>query len=88
MNRGFLFGLGSFLVLGVLAGLVEVVFKREVLMGAMMIVLCAPLSVLAIRKASAAAPNKSELHAIGGWLIGFCIMNAVAALIIAAVSGK
>ena len=87
MKRGFLFGLGSFLVLGVLAGLLEV-WKSEHLIGALMIVFCAPLSGLAIRKANAAGPNKSTLHAFGGWLIGFCIINASVALIIAAVSGR
>jgi len=87
MKRGFLFGLGSFLVLVVLAGLLEV-WKGEHLIGALMIVLCAPLSVVAIRKANAAAPNKSGLHAFGGWLIGFCVLNAAAALIIAAMAGR
>ena len=73
MKRGFLFGLGSFLVLVVLAGLLEL-WKGEHLISALMIVPCAPLSVVAIRKANAAAPNKSGLHAFGGWLIGFCFM--------------
>ena len=57
MKRGFLFGLGSFLVLVVLAGLLEV-FKGEHLVGALMIVLCAPLSVVAIRKANEALTAK------------------------------
>ena len=76
MKRGFLFGLGSFLVLMVIAGLLEV-FKGGHLVGATMITLGAPLSILAIRKANAAVPNKSRLHAIGGWLIGFCAINFV-----------
>ena len=87
MKRGFLFGLGSFLVLVVLAGLLEV-WKGEHLIGALMIVPCAPLSVVAIRKANAAAPNKSALHAFGGWLIGFCVLNAAAALIFATMAGR
>ena len=76
MKRGFLFGLGSFLVFGVLAGLLEA-FKGDYLFAPILITLCAPLSILAIRKATAAAPNKSRLHAIGGWLIGFCILIVV-----------
>jgi hypothetical protein len=78
MKRGFLFGLGSFLVCLVLEQL------RDALRGecgltingvcyastAVMIALSAPLSVLAIWKANATAPNKSWLHAISGWLTG------------------
>ena len=78
MKRGFLFGLGSFLVVGVLAGLGEA-FKGDhldIIVGAALMIICAPLSVLVIRKANAAAPNKSRAHAIGGWLIGFLIVDA------------
>ena len=91
MKRGFLFGLGSFLVLGVLKGLHEAIegeycgltIDKEcyrtasVIITLCVIALCIPLSVLAIWKANAAAPNKSWLHAIGGWLIGFCIIPVV-----------
>jgi len=85
MKRGFLFGLGSFLVLGVIAGLLEA-FRGSYLVAALMIALFAPTSVLVIRKANEAAPNKSNLHAFFGWLIGFCIINGVAAFIIWAIA--
>ncbi len=79
MKRGFLFGLGSFLIIGAIAGASEA-FKGEhvsQLTGAVMIAICASLSVAVIRKANAAQPNKSRLHAVGGWFVGFFIINAV-----------
>jgi hypothetical protein len=75
MKRAFLFGLGSSLILIVIAGIAWAF--QGVIVGAIMIVICAPLSVLVIRKANAAPPNKSRLHAIGGWLIGFFIIDGV-----------
>jgi hypothetical protein len=85
MKRGFLFGLGAFFSLGVLGGLDQALRGGDAWVecaltiddeckwgasAAVMIALSAPLSVLTIWKANAAAPNKSRLHAIGGWLIG------------------
>jgi len=90
MKRGFLFGLGSFLVVAVLIGLRDAIkgecaftlddecqSAASVIITFCMIALCAPLSVLAIWKANAASPNKSKLHAVGGWLIGFCFIPVV-----------
>jgi hypothetical protein len=86
MKRGILFGVGSFLILGALRGLAEVLWGRGCTfsvddeckvagsVGAVIfIAIAAPLSALAIWKAIAAAPNKSWPHAIGGWLIGLCV---------------
>ena len=93
MKRGILFGLGSILVFSVLNGL-DVAFWGEcglTINGvcyastAVMIALSAPLSVLAIWKANATAPNKSWLHAIGGWLIGFGFISFVRFLLLIAV---
>ena len=85
MKRGFLFGLGSNLAFAVLEGLDDAFWGECGLTingvcyasAAVMIALSAPLSGLAIWKANATAPNKSWLHAIGGWLIGFCIIPVV-----------
>ena len=90
MKRGFLFGLGSFLALGVLIGLRDAIKgdcaftlngecqrAGSVIINLCWIALCASLSVLAIWKANAAAPNKSKLHAVVGWLIGFCVIPVV-----------
>jgi hypothetical protein len=89
MKRGFLFGLGSFLALGVLNGLDEVLRGKDAWFGCTLtlddecqgvaggmiaIALSASLSVVATWKATGAAANKSRLHAIGGWLIGFCVI--------------
>jgi ABC-type molybdate transport system permease subunit len=96
MKRGFLFGLGSLLFLGVLGGLAEALGgygctlaldgECQAVGNVIMIALCASLSALAIWKATAAAPNKSWLHAIGGWLIGFCIIHIVWITLITAVA--
>ena len=77
MKRGFLFGLGSFLIVGVVAGISEV-FRgstTDEIVGALLIAACAPLSVIAIRKANSSPLNASKLHAIGGWLLGFLIVD-------------
>jgi hypothetical protein len=50
--------------------------ELNLLVGALMITVCGVVSALAIRKAKDAEPNKSWLHAIGGWLLGFCAVNA------------
>ena len=93
MKRGFLFGLGSFLVCTVLDQLRSALGDECGLTingvcyasAAVMIALSAPLSVLAIWKANATAPNKSWLHAIGGWLIGFFFIPVVTILLLIAV---
>lgn len=78
MKRAFLFGLGSFLILGVLAGLIEAFRPGPVstVVGAVMIAACAPLSLWAIRSAQGAPPNRSTALAIGGWALGFMAVNA------------
>lgn len=79
MKRAFLFGLGSFLILMVFAGIREL-FRGDqtsIFVGAVMIVLGGGLSLVAIRKAKTAPPNRTWGHAIGGWILGFCITNAV-----------
>ena len=93
MKRGFLFGLGSFLVCTVLDQLRSALGDECGLTingvcyvsTAVMIALSAPLSGLAIWKANATAPNKSWLHAIGGWLIGFFFIPVVTILLLIAV---
>jgi hypothetical protein len=75
MKRGFLFGLGSFLCLGVITGLVQL--SSDVTIAAIMVAISVPLSILVIRTANRAPPNRSRVHAVIGWFVGFLIMDAV-----------
>ncbi len=75
MKRGFLFGLGSFLSLGVITGLVQL--SSDVTIAAIMVAISVPLSILVIYAANRAPPNRSRVHAVFGWLAGFLIMDAV-----------
>jgi hypothetical protein len=75
MKRGFLFGLGSALCLGVLYGLVQLSY--DVPTAAIIVGLSVPSSILAIRTANRAPPDRSRAHAVIGWFVGFLIIDAV-----------
>ena len=75
MKRGFLFGLGSFLCLGVLFGLMQL--SNDVTTAAIVVAISVPSSILVIRAANRAPPNRSRGHAVIGWLVGFLIVDAV-----------
>ena len=75
MKRGFLFGLGSALCLGVLYGLVQ--FSYDVPTAAIIVGLSVPSSVLVIRTAYRAPADRSRGHAVIGWFIGFLAIAAV-----------
>jgi hypothetical protein len=75
MKRGFLFGLGSSLCLGVLLGLMQL--SNDVTTAAIMVAISGPLSVLVIRAANRAPLNRSRVHAVIGWLVGFLTIDAV-----------
>jgi hypothetical protein len=75
MKSGFLFGLGSSLCLGVLFGLMQL--SSDVTTAAIMLAISVPLSILVIRAANRAPPNRSRVHAVIGWLVGFLIIDAV-----------
>ena len=72
MKRGFLFGLGTFLVVGAIAGL-----GASSLAGIIVAFICTPLSVVAIRAAKLVPSRGSWLHAVIGWLLGFFAIDAV-----------
>ena len=76
MKRGFLFGLGSFLILGAIAGVLQFISAHELTSIVLAFVLI-PLSVITIRTAGKAPPNRSTLHDVFGWLIGFFVIDAV-----------
>jgi hypothetical protein len=75
MKRGFLFGLGSFLCLGVLFGLMQL--SSDVTIAAIMVAITGPSSIVVIRAANRALPNRSRVYAVAGWIMGFLIMDAV-----------
>jgi hypothetical protein len=75
MKRGFLFGVGSFLCLGVLYGLFQL--SNDVTTAAIIVVVAIPLSILVIRAAWRAPPHRSRAHAITGWILGFLAIDAV-----------
>ena len=72
MKRGFLFGLGSFLIMGIIVGLISLLRDRDIIAAILSLVLM-PFSVVTIRAANRAPPNRSWLHAIVGWLFGFLV---------------
>jgi hypothetical protein len=77
MKRGFLFGLGSFLVVGVIAGLGGALVGASGLAGIVVAFICTPLSVVVICAARLTPSRGSWLHAVIGWLLGFCAIDAV-----------
>jgi hypothetical protein len=76
VKRGFLWGLGSFLVVGAIWGLIQF-FESDRFTGALMMVICMPLSAVTIRAAKATPPHFSRRHAVVGFLIGFFCIDAV-----------
>lgn len=77
MARSFLFGLGSFFVLLVFAGLWEAI-EGAVEVGAIEIVIGTGLSLGLIRTAQNAPIDKSRFRRISAWLIGFFAFYLVA----------
>jgi hypothetical protein len=79
MKRGFLFGLGSFFILGVIAMLTEASIASGQLRLASVIIalIFIPLSVKILRSANLTSPHLSRLHAIVGWLLGFLAIDAI-----------
>ena len=75
MKRGFLLGLGSSLCLGVLLGMMQL--SNDVTTAAIIVAISVPSSILVIRAAYRAPPNRSRGHAVIGWLVGFLTIDAV-----------
>jgi hypothetical protein len=75
MKRGFLFGLGASLCLGVLFGLMQL--PNDVTTAAIMVAISVPSCILVILTANRAPPNRSRVHAVIGWVAGFLIIDAV-----------
>lgn len=77
MKRGFLFGLGSFLVVAVITGLGGALVGASGLAGLVVAFICMPLSFVVIHAARLAPFHVSRLHAVVGWLLGFFAIDAV-----------
>jgi hypothetical protein len=75
MKRGLLFGLGASLCLGILFGLVELF--NDVTTATIMVAISVPSSIFVIREANRAPPNRSRVHGVIGWFVGFLIIEAV-----------
>ena len=84
MKRAFLYGLGSFLIVGVIASLMQLPRGHGVA-AVIVAFLLMPLSVLVIRAAGRAPPNRSRLYAVVGWLLGFFVVD-VALLAVVGIS--
>jgi riboflavin transporter FmnP len=76
MKRGFLFGLGSFFIIGIIGGLLSL--RQNVTIGVVATIICVPLSIVVVRAAKSASSDRSRLHAIVGWLIGFLAIDVIA----------
>lgn len=76
VKRGFLFGLASFFIAAAMASLIGALIGTGGLAGVVAALICIPLSVVVIRRASLAPPHRSRLHAVFGWLLGFFVVDA------------
>jgi hypothetical protein len=76
VKRGFLFGLGSFFIAAVTASLIGALIGTAGLACVVVALICTPLSIVVIRRASVAPPNRSRLHGVFGWLLGFFVIDA------------
>ena len=75
MNRGFLFGLGSFLALAAVAAIIKA-FMYGGLTGIIILFVAVPLGVLTFRRATFASIGP-RLHTVIGWLIGFFFIDVL-----------
>jgi hypothetical protein len=66
MERAFLFGLGTFLMIAALRELLQLNILEFILALVLML-----FSVIVLHWAIHAPPNRSRASAIGGWLLGF-----------------
>jgi len=71
MKRSVLFGLGAYFIVVVIGGMIQIFQQNEKWVGVLMMLIFMPLSVFIIRRAKAAPSNRSRLHAIIGWCLGF-----------------
>ena len=76
MKRGFLFGLGSFLLIAALGSLGSFLVGTCGLAGLVLGLGCIPLSIVVMRAANSAPSHQTRLHGLAGWCFGFFIVDA------------
>ena len=76
MRRGFLFGLGSFLIIAAIGSASSVLIGTFGRVGLVLGLGCIPLSTIVIRAAICAPSHQSRLHAFVGWCLGFFGIDA------------
>jgi len=76
VKRGFLFGLGCFLIFAAMANLASFLVGAFGPVRLILALGCIPLSITVIRAAISAPSHQSRLHAFVGWCLGFVIIDA------------
>jgi hypothetical protein len=76
VGRGFLFGLGSFLVIAAIGSASSFLIGSFGRVGLVLGLGCIPLSIIVIRAAISAPSHQSRLHAFVGWCLGFFVIDA------------
>ena len=76
MKRGFLFGLGTFLIIAAIGSASGFLFGTFGAVGLLLGLGCILLSVIVIRAAISAPYHQSRLHAFVGWCFGFFVIDA------------
>lgn len=77
VKRGFLFGLGTFQIVGAIGAFAQAVigplWPGNIVIGLVLL----PLGMIAIYAAKNAQSHRSRLHAIAGWILGFLVVDAI-----------
>ena len=83
MRRGFLFGLGSFLVIAAIGSASSFLIGSFGPVGLIVEFGCILLSIIVIWAAISAPSHQSRLHAFVGWCLGFFVIDAAIFAVVA-----
>ena len=75
MKRGFLFGLGTFLIIAAIGSATSLLRGTFGPVGLVLGLGCILLSIIVIRAAISAPYHRSRLHAFVGWCLGFFVID-------------
>ena len=76
MRRGFLFGLGSFLIIAAIGSASSFLIGTFGPVGLIVGLGCILLSIIVFRAAISAPSHQSRLHGFVGWCLGFFVIDA------------